>query len=56
MFEPINARLASSFSRKGTRDAATDTNWFGETSIIWTSSARTIWNSPVLRAETVSFT
>jgi len=32
MFEPINARLASSFSRKGIKLAATETSCFGETS------------------------
>jgi hypothetical protein len=29
MFEPIRARLASSFSRKGIREADTLTNWIG---------------------------
>ena len=38
MFEPISARFASSFSRNGISDAATDTSWFGDTSIISTSS------------------
>ena len=33
MFEPIRARLASSFSRKGISEAATETSWFGDTSI-----------------------
>ena len=33
MFEPISARLASSFSRNGISEAATDTSCFGETSI-----------------------
>ena len=56
MFAPISARFASSFSRKGTSEAATDTSWFGDTSIIWTSSAFTSWNSPILRPVTVSFT
>jgi hypothetical protein len=32
MFDPINARLASSFSRNGISDAATETSCFGETS------------------------
>ena len=32
MLEPISARLASSFSRKGTREAATDTSCLGLTS------------------------
>ena len=33
MFEPIKALLASSFSKKGIKAAATETNCFGETSI-----------------------
>ena len=33
IFEPINALLASSFSKNGIKDAATDTNCFGDTSI-----------------------
>ena len=33
MFEPISARLASSFSRNGISAAATETSCFGETSI-----------------------
>ncbi len=33
MFEPIKARLASSFSRNGIRLAATETSCFGETSM-----------------------
>ena len=33
MFEPIKALLASSFSKKGIKDAATETNCFGETSM-----------------------
>ena len=32
MFEPIKALFASSFSKKGINEAATDTNCFGETS------------------------
>ena len=35
MFEPINARFASSCSRNGISDAATDTICFGETSMYW---------------------
>ena len=34
MFEPISARLASSFSRNGISAAATETSCFGETSMI----------------------
>jgi hypothetical protein len=33
MFEPINARFASSFSRNGIKLAATETSCFGETSM-----------------------
>jgi hypothetical protein len=33
MLAPMSARLASSCSRKGTSAAATDTIWFGDTSI-----------------------
>ena len=33
MFEPINARLASSCSRNGIKLAATETSCFGETSM-----------------------
>ena len=32
MFEPISALLASSFSKNGINEAATETNCFGETS------------------------
>ena len=38
MFDPIKALFASSFSRKGISEAATDTNCFGETSIYSTAS------------------
>ena len=33
IFEPIKALFASSFSKKGIKDAATDTSCFGDTSI-----------------------
>ena len=33
IFEPIKALLASSFSKKGIRAAATETNCFGDTSM-----------------------
>ena len=33
MFDPISARFASSFSRNGTSEAATETSCFGETSM-----------------------
>ena len=39
MFEPINARFASSFSKNGINEAATLTSWLGETSIWVISSA-----------------
>ena len=38
IFDPIKALFASSFSKKGISDAATDTNCFGETSIYSTDS------------------
>ena len=38
MFEPISARLASSFSRNGIRLAATETSCFGLTSMYSISS------------------
>ena len=49
MFEPMSARFASSFSRNGMSEAATDTSWFGDTSIRSTSSARAWTNSPPRR-------
>ena len=54
MFEPMSALFASSFSRNGIRAAATETSWFGETSMRVVSSGRAIMNSPPLRAETNS--
>ncbi len=33
MFDPISARFASSFSRNGMSEAATDTSCFGDTSM-----------------------
>jgi len=53
MFEPIRARFASSFSRNGINEAATDTNWFGDTSIMSTASGVRITNSPDCRDCTV---
>ncbi len=41
MFDPINARFASSFSKNGIRPVATETNCFGETSIKSISSPLT---------------
>ena len=51
MFEPMSARLASSFSRNGISDAATETSWFGDTSISVTSSGLAMTNSPLWRQE-----
>ena len=42
MFEPMSARLASSFSRNGMRAAATDTSCLGDTSMKCSSSGGTI--------------
>ena len=56
MLDPMRARFASSFSRKGISDAATDTSWFGDTSIMSTRSGGVITNSPALRDCTVSRT
>ena len=38
MFDPIKALFASSFSKKGISEAATETNCFGETSTYSTES------------------
>ena len=46
MFEPISARLASSCSRKGISDVATDQIWVGETSIRSTCFGDTATTSP----------
>ena len=46
MFEPIRARFASSFSRKGTSEAATETICFGDTSMKSTFSLGAGTNSP----------
>ena len=51
MFEPMRARFASSFSRNGISDAATDTSWFGDTSISVTSSGFAMTNSVLCRHE-----
>jgi len=56
MLDPISARLASSFSRNGINDAATETSWFGDTSIRLMSSGRAWGNSPALRQETSGVT
>ena len=52
MFEPMSARFASSCSRNGISDAATDTSWFGDTSISVTSSGLVITTSEPLRHDT----
>ena len=54
MFEPISARLASSFSRNGISAAATETSCLGETSIIVIESGRASTNSPFSRQLTSS--
>ena len=52
MLAPMSARFASSCSRNGTSAAATDTSWFGDTSISSTISGVTSLKSPFKRAET----
>jgi hypothetical protein len=54
MFDPISARFASSFSRNGTSDAATETSCFGDTSMNCTSSRGARMKSPARRALTRS--
>ena len=49
MFEPISARLASSFSRNGISAAATETICLGETSTKSIVSGRARMYSPPLR-------
>ena len=56
MFDPISARLASSFSRNGISDAATDTSCFGETSMNCTFARGDRMKSPACRALTRSCT
>jgi hypothetical protein len=57
MFEPMSARLASSFSRNGMSDAATETSWFGLTSIsVDALGGLDRTKSPALRALTRSVT
>jgi len=46
MFAPIKARLASSCSRKGISEVATDQIWFGDTSISSTSFGAASTSSP----------
>ena len=49
MFEPISARFASSFSRNGISDAATETSCFGETSMKSTLSRSASTKLPASR-------
>ena len=56
MFEPIRARLASSFSRNGISAAATETTCLGETSIRSTWSLGSSVGSPLMRPGTRSST
>ncbi|MDT4838144.1 hypothetical protein FQZ97_718920 [compost metagenome] len=51
MLAPISARFASSCSRKGTSEAATDTICAGDTSMYWMVSAVVRMDSPFSRAE-----
>ena len=54
MFEPMSARLASSFSRNGMSAAATETSCFGDTSMKSMSSGRAMTKSPPRRQLTRS--
>jgi hypothetical protein len=54
MFDPISARFASSFSRNGMSDAATETSCLGDTSTYWMSPGGARMKSPALRALTRS--
>ena len=54
MFEPISARFASSCSRNGISEAATDTICFGDTSMYWILSGVESMNSFWKRLETSS--
>ena len=54
MFDPISARFASSFSRNGMSDAATETSCFGETSMNCTLSRGARMKLPACRALTRS--
>src|SRR5215213_4124675 len=54
MFEPMRARLASSFSRNGMSAAATETSCFGDTSMRSTRSGATTITSPARRQTTRS--
>jgi len=54
MFEPMSARLASSFSRNGMSEAATETSCFGETSMNWMFAFGARMKLPAWRALTRS--
>ena len=54
MFAPMSARFASSCSRNGTSEAATETICVGATSMYWIRSAEVSTDSPLSRAETSS--
>lgn len=54
MLAPISARFASSCSRNGTSEAATETIWVGATSMYWMRSGCVSTESPFSRAETSS--
>ncbi len=56
MFAPISARLASSCSRNGISEAATETTCVGDTSMYWMRSGEVSTDSPFSRAETSSST
>ena len=56
MLAPMSARFASSFSRNGTSEAATETSCFGETSMKSTFSFSMETKSPDWRAMTRSWT
>jgi hypothetical protein len=49
MLAPISARLASSCSRNGISEAATDTICAGATSMYWTRSGEVSTDSPFSR-------
>ena len=54
MFDPMSARFASSCSKNGINDAATDTTCLGDTSMKSTFSAAVLVNSLRLRTSTSS--
>jgi hypothetical protein len=56
MFDPINARFASSCSKNGTKAVATLTTCFGDTSMYSIFSEVAVTKSPAARAEMVSDT